>query len=191
MAIKKEERVKINEGIRAFEVRVIGPEGNLGTMPTRDALKKAQELGLDLIEISPNATPPVCKIMDYGKYQYEAKKHTRDRRVKEKSAAVEVKSIQIKVGTGEGDLKTKINKIVIWLNDGDRVKIELYLQGRSKYVEKTFLYDRINKFLALLPTQYTIVENFKEAPKGISLIIEKLRTNKESPVKPPVDTENV
>lgn len=171
--MKKEERTRINDGIRANEVRVVGPEGNLGVLSLDVAIKKAQEYGMDLIEISPNARPPVCKIMDYGKFSYEQKRHLRDKRAKERTATVEIKSVQIKVGTSEGDILTKIKRIEEWLAEGQRIKVELYLQGRSKYVEKTFLHDRIRKFLTYITTPYSIVDNFKEAPKGISLIIEK------------------
>jgi translation initiation factor IF-3 len=180
--MKKEDRVRINEGIRSAEVRVITPDGNLGVVSIDTALAKAAEYGMDLIEISPNAIPPVCKIMDYGKFNYEQKRHIRDKRAKERNAAVEIKSVQIKVGTSEGDIKTKIGKIEEWLGEGQRVKIELYLQGRSKYVEKTFLHDRLRKFLTYIATPYTIVDPFKEAPKGISLIIEK--NKKGQPVIP-------
>ncbi len=171
--MKKEERTRINEGIRALEVRVVGPEGSLGVLNIDVALKKAAEYGMDLIEISPNAVPPVCKIMDYGKFSYEQKRHLRDKRAKERTAIVEIKSIQIKVGTSEGDILTKIKKIEEWLGEGQRIKIELYLQGRSKYVDKAFLHERIRKFLTYITTPYSIVDGFKEAPKGISLIIEK------------------
>lgn len=171
---KKDTRTRINMGIRSNEVRVIGSEGeNLGVISLSEAVQIAEEKGMDLIEISPNANPPVCKIMDYGRFSYEQKKHQRDKRAKERTATVEIKSIQIKVGTGEGDLQTKVSRIEKWLNDNQRVKIELYLQGRSKYVEKSFLHDRLRKFLTYIATPYTIVEDFKEAPKGISLIIEK------------------
>ena len=191
--MKKEERTRINEGIRATEVRVVGPEGNLGVLPIRTALERAQEYGMDLIEISPNAVPPVCKIMDYGKFNYEQKRHLREKRAKERSATVEIKSIQIKVGTSEGDIVTKIKKIEEWLTEGQRIKIELYLQGRSKYVEKSFLHDRIRKFLSYITTPYNIVDGFKEAPKGISLIIErnkKLSAEKTIPTTEP-DTVNI
>ncbi len=171
--MKQSERTRINEGIRASEVRVVGPEGNLGVLSLSVALERAREYGMDLIEISPNAQPPVCKIMDYGKFNYEQKRHLREKRAKERTATVEIKSIQIKVGTSEGDIKTKIKKIEEWLAEGQRIKVELYLQGRSKYVEKTFLHERIRKFLAHIETPYSIVDGFKEAPKGISLIIER------------------
>ncbi len=186
--MKKEDRVRINEGIRSAEVRVITPDGNLGVVTIEVALAKALEYGMDLIEISPNAQPPVCKIMDYGKFSYEQKRHLRDKRAKERNAAVEIKSVQIKVGTSEGDIKTKIGKIEEWLGDGQRVKVELYLQGRSKYVEKSFLHERLRKFLTYIATPYSIVEQFKEAPKGISLIIEK--NKKGLPMTPaPIEAE--
>ena len=88
----------MNEGIRAPEVRVLGPEGeNFGIMSSRDALAKATEMGFDLIEVSPNAQPPVCKITDYGKYKYEQKKKDKD--VKSKARVVETKEAQVKIGT--------------------------------------------------------------------------------------------
>jgi translation initiation factor IF-3 len=100
------QKTNINDSIRSLEVRVISDDlGNLGVMKTRDAIAKAKELGLDLIEISPDAVPPVAKIMDYGKFQYSQNKKQKEIKVKTKAASAsgEVKNIQIKVGTGDGD----------------------------------------------------------------------------------------
>ena len=99
----EKERIRMNESIRVPEVRVIGPDGgNLGVLPTREAIAKALELGLDLIEISPNAQPPVCKITDYGKFKYEQKK--KEKEVKSKSHVTETKVTQVKIGTSERDM---------------------------------------------------------------------------------------
>ena len=106
---KEKERVRMNEGIRAREVRVIGPESeNFGVMQIQDALAKARELGLDLIEISPNANPPVAKITDYGKFKYEQKKKEKD--VKAKAHVTETKVTQVKIGTSERDMHIKASK---------------------------------------------------------------------------------
>ena len=127
----EKERVRMNEGIRAKEVRVLGPEGeNFGVLATRDALAKAQALGLDLIEVSPNANPPVCKITDYGKHKYEQKK--KDKEVKSKLHISETKTTQVKIGTGERDMHIKASKAGQWLREGHRVKIDLFLWGRYK-----------------------------------------------------------
>src|SRR4051812_38353315 len=92
------ERARMNEGIHAAEVRTLGPAGeNFGILPIREALAKAAELGLDLIEISPNANPPVCKIIDYGKFKYETAK--KDKEVKSKANITETKVTQVKIGT--------------------------------------------------------------------------------------------
>ena len=122
----EKERVRMNESIRATEVRCLGPEGeNFGILPIREALAKAKELGYDLIEVSPNATPPVCKITDYGKFKYEQKK--KDKEVKSRARVTETKEAQVKIGTSENDMRIKANKIAEWLKEGHRVKIDLFL----------------------------------------------------------------
>src|SRR5579859_1566872 len=121
------ENVRMNEGIRAREVRVLGPEGeNFGVLPIAEALAKAREMSLDLIEISPNANPPVTKITDYGKFKYEQKK--KDKEVKQRAAKVtETKEAQVKIGTSDHDMHIKSSKIGQWLREGHRVKIDLFL----------------------------------------------------------------
>lgn len=173
--MKKPERVRINEGIRAEEVRVILEEGTLGIMSIEAALDAARERGLDLIEITAEAKPPIVKIMDYGKFQYGQKKHTKDQKAKARNAMVEVKQIQIKSGTGVSDLQLKAKRASEWLEEGNRVKIELFLPGRAKSMDRTFLHERINRFLTFIATPYSIAEGFKEIPKGIQTIIEKSR----------------
>lgn len=176
--MSKNEKAKINDAIRSPEVRVISDElGNLGVMSTRDAIAKARELGLDLIEISPDAEPPVAKIMDYGKHQYSQSKKQREIKVKTKaaSAAGEVKNIQIKVGTGDHDIEMKAKKATEWLTDGSRVKVELYLRGRTKYMDKKFLQERLERILKFIPLPHRIVDGFKDSPKGIVVTIEKIK----------------
>lgn len=162
----------MNESIRAKEVRVIGPSGeNFGVLPTKDALAKARELGFDLIEVSPNANPPVAKITDYGKFKYEQKK--KDKEVKSKARITETKEAQVKIGTSTNDMNIKSSKIAGWLREGHRVKIDLFLWGRYKYMEFNFLKERLERFLAIIPESYKIADEIKKSPKGLSVVIER------------------
>jgi translation initiation factor IF-3 len=166
------QRVKINNQIQAPELRVLGDEGeNFGVMSFKDAIDKAREMGLDLIEISPSAVPPVAKIMDYGKFQYAENKKLKVAKTKIKT--VEVKNIQVKVGTGDHDLELKAKKASEWLSEGHRIKIDLFLPGRSKYMELNFLKDRMERVLKLITVEYKIADPAKKSPKGLSIIIEK------------------
>lgn len=180
----EKERVRMNEGIRAREVRVIGPEGqNLGVMPTQEAIQKALAAGLDLIEISPNAVPPVAKIADYGKFKYEQKK--KEKEVKAKAHVTETKTTQVKIGTSERDMHIKASKSASWLREGHRVKIDLFLWGRYKYMEFNFLKERLERFLALIPESFKIAEDIQKSPKGLSVVIERDATKKNMPPKQP------
>ena len=162
----------MNEGIRAREVRVLGPAGeNFGVMQTKDALAKAVELGLDLIEISPNANPPVAKITDYGKFKYEQKKKEKD--VKAKAHVTETKVTQVKIGTSDRDMHIKASKVAIWLREGHRAKIDLFLWGRYKYMEFNFLKERLERFLAIIPESYKIADEIRKGPKGLSVVVER------------------
>lgn len=167
-----EQRTRINHQIRSAELRVIGEEGqNYGVLSLHDAIQKAEEAGLDLIEISPNANPPIAKIMDFGKYQYAENK--RQKAAKAKSHTVEVKSIQIKIGTGEHDLALKAKQASEWLKEGHRVRVNLFLSGRAKYMEMKFFQERIDRVLKLLTEEYKISDTAKKGPKGVSIMIEK------------------
>jgi translation initiation factor IF-3 len=166
------EQVRINNQISAKELRVIGADGaNFGVITLEEALQHAKEVGLDLIEISPKAVPPVAKIMDYGKFQYEQKKKQQELRTK--SRITETKSIQVKIGTGERDLELKAKKTSEWLSEGNRVKIDLFLWGRYKYMEFGFLKERLERFLKLISTPYKIADEIKKSPKGLSVTVEK------------------
>ncbi len=168
----KDTRVRINQAIRAKELRVIGADGeNVGVIPLEQALSLATTAGLDLIEISPNAVPPVAKIMDFGKYQYELKKKQRE--MKSKSHTTETKGVQVKIGTGDHDLAMKAKRAAEWLGEGHRVKIDLFLWGRYKYMEFAFLKERLERFMKLIPADYKIAEEIKKSPKGLSAVIER------------------
>ena len=169
----KEERVRINQAIKAKELRVIGADGgNLGVISLKDALAHAEEHNLDLIEISPGAVPPVAKVMDYGKYQYELKKKAKE--VKAKSHVTETKAVQVKIGTGEHDLNLKAKRAAEWLTEGHRVKIDLFLWGRYKYMEEGFLKERLERFLKIIPAEYKLAEDIKKSPKGYSTTLERV-----------------
>ena len=153
-------------------MRVIGSSGeNLGLLKLSDALKAAQAQNLDLIEISPNATPPVAKIMEYGKFQYEQNK--KQKKAKAGAHRTETKSIQVKPGTGEHDLLLKAKTASSWLKEGHRIKIELFLSGRSKYMEEKFLKERLDRLLHLIAEDYKVAESYKRSPKGLQVTIEK------------------
>lgn len=140
-------------------------------MSLGEALKVAEEAGLDLIEMSPLAAPPIAKIADYGKFQYEQNKKQKE--IKAKSKDVEVKSVQVKIGTGEHDLELKAKKASGWLADGNRVKVDLFLPGRSKYLDQKFLRGRLERVLKLLTIPYKVAENIQKSPKGLTMVIEK------------------
>jgi translation initiation factor IF-3 len=162
----------MNKEITARELRVIGAEGeNLGVLATSAALKIAADANLDLIEISPNATPPVAKVMDYGKFQYEQKK--RESAARAKAKVSETKEVQIKVGTGENDMRLKAKKAAEWLSEGHRVRVELFLKGRYKGMEEAFLKVRLEKFVMLIPYTYRIAEPIARSPKGFAGILER------------------
>jgi translation initiation factor IF-3 len=168
----KDTRIKINNAIRAKELRVVGAEGeNLGLLSIDDALKAAEKAKMDLIEISPNAKPPVAKIMDFGQYRYETKRKASE--VKAKSNVTETKSVQVKIGTGEHDQQLKAKRIAEWLTEGHRVKVDLFLWGRYKYMEPDFLKERLERFLKIVPIEYKIGDPIKKSPKGYTTTLER------------------
>ncbi|MCP3951110.1 MAG: translation initiation factor IF-3 [Desulfobacterales bacterium] len=124
------DRTNINRDIRAKEVRVIDPDGNqVGVLPTYKALATAGDFGLDLVEISPNANPPVCKIMDYGRYKYEQTKKKQE--AKKKQTTFQVKEIKVRPKTGEHDLQTKLGHIRKFIEKKDKVKVTVIFRGRE------------------------------------------------------------
>jgi translation initiation factor IF-3 len=183
------EKVRINMQIRAPKLRVIDDtDANLGVMNTEDAFKQAQEKGLDLIEISPNAEPPVAKIMDYGRFQYIAQK--KDREARAKAHVTETKTIQIKIGTSPRDLELKAKKTSEWLREGHRVKLDLFLPGRTKYMEPKFLEERLDRILRLVSEEYRVSETPKRSPKGLTIVIEKSAGKKATPTETSGKEEN-
>jgi translation initiation factor IF-3 len=120
----------VNEAIRAREVRLIGVDGSqLGIKPLREALQMAQELNLDLVNVAPQAKPPVCRIMDYGKYRYEQSKKEKEARKNQK--IVQIKEIRLSPTIEENDVKTKLKKVKEFLEKGDKVKLTIRFRGRE------------------------------------------------------------
>ena len=120
----------INEQIRAREVRLIGPDGEqIGVVSSREAQKIADEAGLDLVKIAPNAKPPVCKVIDYGKYRYDLARKEKDAKKKQKT--VELKEIRLSPNIDTNDLNTKMNAAKKFLAKGNKVKITLRFRGRE------------------------------------------------------------
>lgn len=121
---------RVNENIRATEIRLIGADGeNAGVVSPEQALDMAEEAGLDLVEISPNANPPVAKIMDYGKYKYEQQKRESEARKKQK--VIEVKEVKFRPNTDTHDYDVKMRNVTKFLENGDKVKVTLRFRGRE------------------------------------------------------------
>ncbi|EHH67927.1 translation initiation factor IF-3 [Gluconobacter morbifer] len=121
---------RVNDEIRVPQVRLIDEAGEMiGVMSTRDALNRAFSAGLDLLEISPTAVPPVVKILDYGKFKYEQQKKKNEARKKQK--VIEIKEVKVRPGTGEHDFQTKLKAINTFLDEGDKVKVSLRFKGRE------------------------------------------------------------
>ena len=168
------EKVNINNNIRSPKLRVIGHNGdNLGVLTKDEALAAAKALGLDLIEVSPHAEPPVARIADYGKYTYETSKKLKE--VKAKAHVTETKTVQISVSISDNDLMMKAKKTAEWINEGHRVKIDLQLKGRTKYMDEKFLRERLNRILAIIPADYKIAEPLKKVPKSMMIVLEKAK----------------
>jgi len=120
----------VNDKIRAPEIRLIGAEGeNIGVVSPARAMQIAEEAGLDLVEISPNATPPVCKVMDFGKFKYEQQKRESEARKKQK--IIEVKEVKFRPNTDVHDYEVKMRNVVRFLESGDKVKVTLRFRGRE------------------------------------------------------------
>ncbi len=149
---------------------------NIGVMTLEEALKLTNEQKLDLIETSPNAKPPIAKIMDYGKFQYDEKKKAKE--AKSKAHTTETKTLQVKIGTGDHDLALKAKRASGWLKEGHRIKLDLYLVGRAKYTAMDFKKERLERILHLITEPYKIAQEAKKSPKGVTIILEKAKAEK-------------
>jgi translation initiation factor IF-3 len=162
---------RVNEEIRIREVRLIDEEGSqIGIVPTKEALQQAINKNLDLVEISPDARPPVAKIMDYGKYQYNKKKQERKNRKNSKKN--ETKGIRLGLKTEKHDLEIKRKKIEKFLNKDFKVAIDLVLKGREKmYQDKAR--EVLSDFLKSIETPIIIEDKIKKSPRGYNVLIKQ------------------
>ena len=145
---KNKNEPRVNDLIRVARVRLIDEEGNqAGVVSTKDALIKAEQVGLDLVEISPNVDPPVCKILDFGKYRYEQQKQKKLN--KKKQHIIQVKEIRIRPNTGDHDLLTKLNKAQKFISAGAKLKVTVMFRGRemSRQGAGMDLLKRVSKIL--------------------------------------------
>ncbi|MDY6857143.1 MAG: translation initiation factor IF-3 [Thermodesulfobacteriota bacterium] len=127
---RKIKKVSVNKGIRAPEVRVINPEGKqLGIISLKEALRIAEEEGLDLVEVAPNSLPPVCRIMDYGKFKYQQSKKAHE--AKKTQTTIQVKEVKIRPKTEEHDFQYKLRHIKRFLMDGNKAKVHIIFRGRE------------------------------------------------------------
>lgn len=148
LEINKDKKQQVNENISADEVRVIDQEGNMvGILSLDEALKIASEANLDLVNVSPNATPPVCKVLDFGKYQYELQK--KEKQSKKNQKQIQVKEVRLSVSIEEHDVEVKANTASKFLKSGDKVKVSIRFRGREReYVAKA--YGVMNNFADLV-----------------------------------------
>jgi translation initiation factor IF-3 len=128
--IAQSKRVRRNDEITTPEIRVIGPNGEqIGILSIEQALERASEAGLDLVEVAPNSEPPVCRIMDYGKFVFEQNKKAQSSRRKQKQ--IHVKEVKFRPGTEEGDYQVKLRNLIRFLSQGDKTKVTLRFRGRE------------------------------------------------------------
>lgn len=160
---------RINEAIRAPELRVIGSDGEqLGVLSRSDALKAAEEAGLDLVEISPNAEPPVAKIIDWGKFQYQKMKEQQKNRKNAKSS--ELKQMRFGLKIGSGDLEIKLRKIREFLAAGHKVRIQIFYRGREN-AHRELGYTMIDKILELLEEDAVPEQKPQMAGRNLSVVV--------------------
>jgi translation initiation factor IF-3 len=130
MATAAREDYRVNDRIEAPEVRLVGEDGEMiGVVRLREALERARDAGLDLVEVSPTAKPPVCKILDFGKFKYEAQKRANAARKKQR--VIEVKEIKMRPGIDDNDYNIKMKKVRNFLEEGDKVKVTMRFRGRE------------------------------------------------------------
>lgn len=163
------QKVHINDAIRAKELRVIGPSGEqLGILPRNEALKAAEDAGVDLVEISPNADPPVAKIIDWGKYQYQKMKEQQKNRAKSKQ--MELKQMRFGLKIGQGDLDIKLRKIRGFLAEGHKVRIQIFYRGREM-AHKELGYVMIDRIIALLEEDAVVEQQPQMAGRNLSIVV--------------------
>lgn len=174
--INKDKRQQVNEDIRASEVRVIDQDGNmLGVLSIEEALNIASEANLDLVNVSPNADPPVCKVLDFGKYLYELQK--KEKQSKKNQKQMQVKEVRLSVSIEEHDVEVKANTAVKFLKSGDKVKVSMRFRGRERdYVAKA--YDVMNNFAELVSEFGDIDKKAKMEGRNMVMFLSPKKDNK-------------
>ena len=171
--------LRVNRQIRAHEVRLIDENGEQkGVIKTFDAIRMAEEAGLDLVEVSPNANPPVCKILDFGKYRYELEKKQRD--AKKNQAVIKVKEIRMQPKIDRHDLETKSKFIAEFLTEGNKVKVSIRFRGRElahPELGKDVL-DRILEILSENGVQYNLDKGAFMEGKMMSMFVSPVKNQK-------------
>ena len=174
---KVQKKPRLNEWIRISPVRLIDQRGqNVGIVEIDKAKQMAQEADLDLIEIAPNARPPVCRIMDFGKYQSQQSRKEKEQR--QKQTKIEIKSIRISPRIGLHDLQFKAKQAEKFLNHGDKVRIEIRMRGREK-AHQDVAYDKIKQFVELITVETKTEQAPKREPRGLTMVITKDKEKKE------------
>ncbi len=172
-AIRMVSNLRINHQIQAPEVRVLSETGeNLGVLPKEKALELAIEKGLDLIEISPNANPPVARIMSFDKFRYEQEKKRKKERAQSKGKGDELKQVQISVREARHDLEIKLKRVEEFLNEGHPVTIALVLRGREK-ANRDFARMKLDDFLKLITVEYQTAMEPRWGMRGLNVQIVK------------------
>ena len=160
---------RINENIRVREVRLIDEKGTqIGIVPTVEALQKARDVGLDLIEVAPQANPPVCKILDYGKYKFEQEKKLRETKKKQKQ--IKMKEIRMQPKIEEHDLKFKTKHIQEFLEEGNKVKVTIRFRGRE-LAHTELGRDVLDKILEMIDTPFSVDKKPAMEGRFMSMII--------------------
>ena len=163
-------RTRVNERIRAPRVRVVTAEGvQLGIVATRDALVKAKELGLDLVEVAPNADPPVCRIIDYGKYKYMQAKQQKN----SKSKVVRMKEVKLRIGTDVNDYNVKMGRTEQFLDHGHKVRFQLRFKGRENAHQQMGL-DVMAKVAEDMKTMARVDQPAKLVGNTVSMVLSPL-----------------
>lgn len=164
-------RHRINESIRAPKVRVLDEQKvNIGILSTKEAIDLARNKNLDLVEVSDDANPPVARICDYGKFVYGQNKLKKTR--KETTKKNETKTLQIKIGTGQDILNLRAKNIRKWLDQGYTVHIDLFLFGRYKTMDETFLKSKLQDFLSMIPGAFSTIGEIRKGGKGFVVVIQ-------------------
>lgn len=173
-----DKRFRVNHQIRVPEIRLISPDGEqLGVVPTEHGLRLAKEIGLDLVEVAPNSKPPVCRLLDFGKFQYE-----RNKKTSVKPKMVTTKTIKLRPKTDSHDLATKLKHATRFLQNGDRVRFVMRLRGREKaYMDRWM--DKMREMIGMLPDKVNITTPPKPDGGAIVAVCEPLA--QQAPPRPP------